>query len=351
MPTPLSNSLQRLHAWPLQRRSFRHQGVLGTVSRSSRYFVRCGDPLHGSNTAQLLGLASAACLFMTSLPAYADEDITRSFNKNCIGDLTWSFTKPPSTPPLGSLCTLAAERHAASCASSVQSITSCEVQLDVLHTEAQPHLQCGSCWHAGCHVGGGNVVQAGATLKEADLQRNGAASVEAIYDLVYNGKGKMPGYGAGCAPKVWFPCRCSRMGAQVPEKSGGLVSLHPAGRLPRMSGYVLGCTTRRSACVQHDAHDQISETTCVLCSPWLPLYLSSQRVPDHANSPWCRGSAHLGRGCQTMRFSDCPNTLYSRQRQAGDNDQVMIQRQHRCPCQAVPAHIAKQPRMVSAFAY
>lgn len=46
------------------------------------------------------------------------------------------------------------------------------------------------------------MVQAGATLKQADLQKNGVASVEAIYDLVYNGKGKMPGYGAGCTPKV-----------------------------------------------------------------------------------------------------------------------------------------------------
>ena len=46
------------------------------------------------------------------------------------------------------------------------------------------------------------MVQAGATLKQADLQKNGVPSVEAIYDLVYNGKGKMPGYGAGCTPKV-----------------------------------------------------------------------------------------------------------------------------------------------------
>ena len=46
------------------------------------------------------------------------------------------------------------------------------------------------------------MVQAGATLKQADLQKNGVASVEALYDLVYNGKGKMPGYGAGCTPKV-----------------------------------------------------------------------------------------------------------------------------------------------------
>ena len=45
-------------------------------------------------------------------------------------------------------------------------------------------------------------MQAGATLRQADLQKNGVASVEAIYDLIYNGKGKMPGYGAGCTPKV-----------------------------------------------------------------------------------------------------------------------------------------------------
>ncbi len=51
-------------------------------------------------------------------------------------------------------------------------------------------------------MGGGNVVQAGATLKQADLQKNGVVSAKAIYDLVYNGKGKMPGYGAGCTPKV-----------------------------------------------------------------------------------------------------------------------------------------------------
>ena len=45
-------------------------------------------------------------------------------------------------------------------------------------------------------------MQAGATLREGDLQRNGVASVAAIYDLVYNGRGKMPGYGTECTPKV-----------------------------------------------------------------------------------------------------------------------------------------------------
>ena len=42
----------------------------------------------------------------------------------------------------------------------------------------------------------------GATLKLADLQKNGAATPEAIYELIYKGKGKMPGYGINCAPKV-----------------------------------------------------------------------------------------------------------------------------------------------------
>ncbi len=46
------------------------------------------------------------------------------------------------------------------------------------------------------------MVQAGATLKEGDLKRNGVATVESIYDLVYSGKGKMPGYGTGCTPKA-----------------------------------------------------------------------------------------------------------------------------------------------------
>ena len=39
-------------------------------------------------------------------------------------------------------------------------------------------------------------------MKLADLQKNGAATPEAIYDLIYKGKGKMPGYGINCAPKV-----------------------------------------------------------------------------------------------------------------------------------------------------
>ena len=54
----------------------------------------------------------------------------------------------------------------------------------------------------GCHAGGGNIVQAGASLQTGDLQKNGAASTDAIYKLIYSGKGKMPGYGKECTPRV-----------------------------------------------------------------------------------------------------------------------------------------------------
>ena len=54
---------------------------------------------------------------------------------------------------------------------------------------------------AGCHAGGGNVVQAGATLFPGDLKKNGMDR-DAIYTIIYRGKGKMPGYGKDCAPRV-----------------------------------------------------------------------------------------------------------------------------------------------------
>jgi cytochrome c6 len=54
---------------------------------------------------------------------------------------------------------------------------------------------------AGCHAAGGNVVAAGATLFPADLERNGVNDADTIYDLVYAGKNKMPGYGEGCQPR------------------------------------------------------------------------------------------------------------------------------------------------------
>jgi cytochrome c6 len=44
-------------------------------------------------------------------------------------------------------------------------------------------------------------VAAGATLFTADLQRNGVGEPDSLYQLIYSGKGKMPGFGKECAPK------------------------------------------------------------------------------------------------------------------------------------------------------
>lgn len=54
---------------------------------------------------------------------------------------------------------------------------------------------------AGCHANGGNVVEGAQTLKADALERNGLTSEEALYNITYNGKRKMPGFGEGCAPK------------------------------------------------------------------------------------------------------------------------------------------------------
>jgi hypothetical protein len=55
---------------------------------------------------------------------------------------------------------------------------------------------------AGCHVNGGNVVQAGATLFTDDLQKNNVGDADSLYQLIYQGKARMPGFGQECAPKV-----------------------------------------------------------------------------------------------------------------------------------------------------
>lgn len=57
-------------------------------------------------------------------------------------------------------------------------------------------------YYTGCHINGGNIVQAGATLFNADLVKNNVADNESIYKLIYEGKGRMPGFGQECAPKV-----------------------------------------------------------------------------------------------------------------------------------------------------
>ncbi|HIK43391.1 MAG TPA: c-type cytochrome [Leptolyngbyaceae cyanobacterium M65_K2018_010] len=47
---------------------------------------------------------------------------------------------------------------------------------------------------AACHVGGGNVVNAAKTLKQADLNQYGMASLEAITTQVTQGKAAMPAF-------------------------------------------------------------------------------------------------------------------------------------------------------------
>jgi cytochrome c6 len=48
---------------------------------------------------------------------------------------------------------------------------------------------------AGCHVNGGNIVRRGKNLKLKTLQRNHLDSLEAIGEIVANGRGIMSAYG------------------------------------------------------------------------------------------------------------------------------------------------------------
>lgn len=47
---------------------------------------------------------------------------------------------------------------------------------------------------AGCHINGGNIVRRGKNLKLKTLQRNQMDSIEAIADIVTNGKNNMSAY-------------------------------------------------------------------------------------------------------------------------------------------------------------
>ncbi|MDJ0897687.1 MAG: c-type cytochrome [Xenococcus sp. MO_188.B8] len=48
---------------------------------------------------------------------------------------------------------------------------------------------------AACHAGGGNVINPTATLSQADLEKNGKHSIEAIVTQVTYGKAPMPAFG------------------------------------------------------------------------------------------------------------------------------------------------------------
>jgi cytochrome c6 len=47
---------------------------------------------------------------------------------------------------------------------------------------------------AGCHANGGNIVRRGKTLKLKALEKNGYSTVEAIAEIITNGKGNMSAY-------------------------------------------------------------------------------------------------------------------------------------------------------------
>lgn len=47
---------------------------------------------------------------------------------------------------------------------------------------------------AGCHVNGGNIIRRGKNLKQPALEKNGYATMEAIAQIVANGKANMSAY-------------------------------------------------------------------------------------------------------------------------------------------------------------
>ncbi len=54
---------------------------------------------------------------------------------------------------------------------------------------------------AGCHANGGNIIRRGKNLKLRALQRNQMDSVEAIAQIVTNGKRPMSAYGDRLTPQ------------------------------------------------------------------------------------------------------------------------------------------------------
>ena len=54
---------------------------------------------------------------------------------------------------------------------------------------------------SGCHAGGGNLFNGQKTLREADLSKNGYASVEQVAEIISRGKGQMPPYSQFISPK------------------------------------------------------------------------------------------------------------------------------------------------------
>eukprot|EP00890_Picochlorum_soloecismus_P000053 jgi/Picsp_1/1048/NSC_04532-R1_cytochrome c6 len=82
-------------------------------------------------------------------------------------------------------------------------VAACLVSISPAPVPAQELLseQTFSATCAGCHAGGGNIVKREATLKLSDLSKYGFGSPEALFDIIYFGKGSMPGYGEKCQPR------------------------------------------------------------------------------------------------------------------------------------------------------
>jgi cytochrome c6 len=53
---------------------------------------------------------------------------------------------------------------------------------------------------SGCHINGGNIVRRGKNLKLKTLERDQMATLDAIADLVTNGKGNMSAYADRLTP-------------------------------------------------------------------------------------------------------------------------------------------------------
>lgn len=103
-------------------------------------------------------------------------------------------------------CSISSPAQAATAESNFG--TKCVGEWQLHTTPLQPACMRSTCsspclhHHAGCHVNGGNIIQAGATLFEADLVKNGMSDSDSLFKIIYGGKARMPGFGQECAPKV-----------------------------------------------------------------------------------------------------------------------------------------------------
>lgn len=130
---------------------------------------------------------------------------------------------------------------------------------------------------AGCHLNGGNVLQPGATLFADDLERNGVSSPEALYQIIYSGKKKMPGFGKDCAPKV--------------RRRGGARGM-PVGRLVPSVVW--------------------AEKQILFCGLFHLLILTSARAPGLGKAARCYFAQASVLPCANApsRLPPCPSTSY-----------------------------------------